>query len=170
MRGPLPTARSVATAAASDHLPTIEVRIHDVPATVDETVLLAVLVGALVITSVRAVERCERALPVSEQALRAARWRAAHDGIEGPGHGPVSTAAAAPPAVQLLRRLVRHIGPVLRQTGELQAVKALLAKVLQLGNGAVRRRRAFQRRGRLEDVLAVLGRTTGQDCQPETAA
>jgi RNA polymerase sigma factor (sigma-70 family) len=65
----------------SDHLPTVEVRVSDVPATVDETVLLAVLVRALVVTAVRAVERGELALPVSEQAVRAASWRAAHDGI-----------------------------------------------------------------------------------------
>jgi hypothetical protein len=37
------------------------------------------------------------------------------------------------------------------------------------GNGAVRQRRAFQRRGRVQDVVAVLARDTLQDCMPETA-
>ncbi|RAS63619.1 carboxylate-amine ligase [Lentzea atacamensis] len=152
----------------SDHLPTVEVRVCDVPATVDETVLLAVLVRALVVTAVRAVERGEPALPVSEQAVRAARWRAAHDGIVGQGIDLFT--GRRTPAVELLRRLVRDVGPVLRHTGELRAVNALLTKVLRLGNGAVRQRQAFQRRGRLEDVLAVLDRATGQDSRPETAA
>ncbi|SES08588.1 carboxylate-amine ligase [Lentzea xinjiangensis] len=152
----------------SDHLPTVEVRVSDVPATVDETVLLAALVRALVVTAVRAVGRGERALPVSEQALRAARWRAAHDGL--PGQAIDLFTNRRVPAAQLLHHLLRHVKPVLRETGELRAVTALLAKVLQLGNGAVRQRQAFQRRGRLEDVLAVLSRTTGQDCRPDTAA
>jgi carboxylate-amine ligase len=152
----------------SDHLPTVEVRICDVPATVDETVLLAVLVRALVVTAVRAVERGERALPVCEQALRATRWLAAHDGLHGRGLDLFGNRRL--PAAHLLRRLVHHVKPVLHQTGELRTVNALLTKVLQLGNGAVRQRQAFRRRGRLEDVLTVLSRTTGQDCQPETAA
>lgn len=152
----------------SDHLPTVEVRVCDVPATVGETVLLAVLVRALVITAVRATERGERAVPVSDQALRAARWRAADDGITGQGIDLFNNRRT--PAVQLLRKLVREAGPVLRQTGELRAVNALLTKVFQHGNGAARQRQAFQRHGRLEDVLAVLDRATGQDCRPDTAA
>lgn len=155
-------------ARPSDQLPTVEVRVSDVPATVDETVLLAVLVRALVIAAVQAVERGERALPVSEQALRAASWRAAHDGIAGQGIDLFTSRRA--PAVQLLWQLVREVGSVLRQTGELRAVNALLTKVLRLGNGAARQRQAFERRGRLEDVLAVLDRATGQDCWPGTAA
>jgi carboxylate-amine ligase len=152
----------------SDHLPTVEVRVSDVPATVDESALLAVLVRALVTTTVRALDRGEVALPVSEQVLRAAYWRAAHDGIEGQGVDLFSGRRA--PAEQLLRQLVRHVKPVLRETGEFQAVTALLTKVLRDGNGAVRQRRAFERRGLVEDVVAVLARNTLQDCVPEPAA
>ncbi|MFT7837900.1 glutamate--cysteine ligase [Saccharothrix sp. BKS2] len=155
-------------ARPSDHLPTVEVRVSDVPATVDETVLLAVLVRALVTTAVQAVERGEWALPVSEQALRAAYWRAARDGITGQGLDLFANRRA--PASHLLGHLVRHVRPVLRRTGELRAVNSLLTKVLQVGNGAVRQRRALQRDGRLADVVAVLSRHTGQDCLPETAA
>src|SRR5258708_5648713 len=41
----------------SAHLPTVEVRVSDVPATVDETVLLATVVRALVMTALRSISR-----------------------------------------------------------------------------------------------------------------
>ncbi|MFD7656131.1 glutamate--cysteine ligase [Actinosynnema sp. NPDC059797] len=152
----------------SDRLPAIEVRVSDVPATVDESVLLAALVRALVTTAAEAVGRGEFALPVCEQALRAAYWRAAHDGITGQGTDLFANRRA--PATHLLRRLVHHVRPALRRSGELRAVSTLMTKVFQVGNGAVRQRRALRRRGRLEDVMALLARNTGQDCLPETAA
>jgi carboxylate-amine ligase len=152
----------------SEHLPTVEVRVSDVPATVNESVLLAVLVRALVTTAVRTLRKGQTALPICDQALRAAYWRAAHDGIQGKGVDLFTDHCV--PATQLLRQLVRHVQPVLKETGELPAVTALLKKVLHNGNGAVRQRLAFQRRGRVEDVVAVLARNTLQDCMPETAA
>ncbi|MGM1064597.1 carboxylate-amine ligase [Saccharothrix sp. Mg75] len=152
----------------SDHLPTVEVRVSDVPATVDESVLLAVLVRALVTTAVRAVQAGDKGLPVCGEALRAAYWRAARDGVTGSGVDLFTGRCV--PAVQLLRQLVRHVRPALRETGELRTVNALLTKVLRDGNGAVRQRLAFGRRGRLEDVVDVLTRTTAQDCLPGTAA
>ncbi|UJW31130.1 glutamate--cysteine ligase [Saccharothrix sp. AJ9571] len=152
----------------SDHLPTVEVRVSDVPATVDESVLLAALVRALVTTAIAAIGQGDRGLPVTAEALRAAYWRAAHDGIEGDGIDLFGNRRV--PAAHLLRRLIRHVRPALRHTGELHAVNVLLTKVLQNGNGAVRQRRAFQRRGRLEDVVALLSRDTGEDRLPETAA
>ncbi|MFE9750210.1 glutamate--cysteine ligase [Saccharothrix saharensis] len=152
----------------SDHLPTVEVRVSDVPATVDESVLLAALVRALVTTAVEAIRRGDRALPVTGEALRAAYWRAAHDGIEGEGIDLVTNRPV--PTADLLRRLVGHVRPALRRTGDLRTVNTLLTKVLQNGNGAVRQRQAFEQRGRLEDVVAALTRDTGQDWRPETAA
>ncbi|MDU0294423.1 glutamate--cysteine ligase [Saccharothrix longispora] len=152
----------------SEHVAAVEVRVSDVPATVDESVLLAILVRALVVTAVQAVERGESALPVCEQALRAAYWRAAHDGIGGDGLDLFSSRRV--PAADLLRRLVRHVRPVLCRTGELRAVNALLTKVFHGGNGAVRQLRAFRRRGRLEDVVEVLTRDTVLDFAPGTAA
>jgi carboxylate-amine ligase len=152
----------------SEHLPTVEVRVSDVPATVDESVLLAALVRALVTSAVEAIRRGERALPVTGEALRAAYWRAAHDGIEGEGIDLFTHRRV--PAAELLHRLIGHVRPALRRTGELRTVNALLAKVLQNGNGAVRQRQALERRGRLADVVALLTRDTDQDWLPETAA
>ncbi|WP_447002099.1 carboxylate-amine ligase [Saccharothrix isguenensis] len=152
----------------SDHLPTVEVRVSDVPATVEESVLLAALVRALVITALGAIRGGDRGLPVTTEALRSAYWRAAHDGIEGDGIDLFGNRRV--PAAHLLRRLIRHVRPALRRTGDLRAVNALSTKVLQNGNGAVRQRRAFRRRGRIEDVVALLARDTGHDWLPETAA
>ncbi|MBB5957278.1 carboxylate-amine ligase [Saccharothrix tamanrassetensis] len=152
----------------SDHLPTVEVRVSDVPATVDESTLLAALVRALVTTALGAIGQGDRALPVTTEALRAAYWRAAHDGITGDGIDLFANRRV--PAAHLLRRLVRHVRPALRRSGELRAVNALLTKVLQNGNGAVRQRQAFQRRGRVEDVVELLTRDTSHDRLPETAA
>ncbi len=84
------------------------------------------------------------ALPVSDRTVRAAYRRAAHDGIHGQGVD-VFTARRCPAA-------------------------QLVSKVLHHGNGAVRQRRAFQRRGQVKDVVAVLARNTLQDCLPETTA
>ncbi|CCH32583.1 glutamate--cysteine ligase [Actinosynnema sp. NPDC047251] len=152
----------------SDHLPTVEVRVSDVPATVDESILLAALVRALVSTALGAVRQGDQGLPVTTEALRAAYWRAAHDGIEGDGIDLFTNHRV--PAAHLLRRLIRHVRPALRRSGELRAVNALSTKVLQNGNGAVRQRKAFQRRGRLEDVVTILSRDTGHDWLPDTAA
>src|SRR3954469_1231362 len=63
----------------SVHVPTIEIRVSDVPSTVDETVLLAALVRGLVATAVRDLDTRDAARP-SAEVLRAAYWRGAHDG------------------------------------------------------------------------------------------
>jgi carboxylate-amine ligase len=69
-------------ARLSSHYPTVEVRIGDVCLTVDDTVLLAGLVRALVAT-VRAEVLAGRPAPqIDHQVLVAAHWRAARDGLE----------------------------------------------------------------------------------------
>ncbi|MFL6126952.1 glutamate--cysteine ligase [Actinophytocola sp.] len=152
----------------SEHLPTVEVRVSDVPATVDGSVLLAVLVRALVMTALEA-ERADRpAAAVPAEVVRAAYWRAARDGITGQGLD--LTTGGLVPAQRLVRDLVRHVEPALRRTGELRAVRQLLTTLLRDGNGAVLQRAAFRRRGRLTDVVAELARHTLQDCRPANVA
>ncbi|MFD0687864.1 carboxylate-amine ligase [Actinomadura fibrosa] len=148
----------------SSHLPTVEVRVSDVPATVDETVLLAVLVRALVMTAIEADRRGVAAPRVSGEALRAAYWRAAHDGIAGSGID-LATGRCVP-AGRLLHHLLDHVRPALARTGELAAVAARLARILDHGNGAVVQRRAFQHHHRLQDVRALLADHTVQRHDP----
>jgi glutamate---cysteine ligase / carboxylate-amine ligase len=152
----------------SAHLPTVEVRVSDVPATVDGTVLLAVLVRGLVMTAVRAVRRGVPAPPVTAEALRAAYWRAAHDGVTGTGLDVLTGRRV--PAVELLNQLLRHVRPVLADTGELRATRTLLTRLLRHGNGAVLQRAAFGIKGSLADVVSTLARHALHDHAPGTAA
>ncbi|OLF18740.1 carboxylate-amine ligase [Actinophytocola xanthii] len=150
------------------HLPTVEVRVSDVPATVDGTVLLAVLVRGLVTTAVRAVRAGVPAPLVGAEALRAAYWRAARDGVTGSALDVVSGRLV--PATEMLNQLLRHVRPVLADTGELRATRTLLTRVLRNGNGAVLQRAAFGVRGSLLDVVSTLARHALQDRAPDTAA
>ena len=68
----------------SAHLPTVEIRISDVPATIEETALLASLVRALVITAVADIDRGRLAVPIDQARLRWGCRAAARDGLSGP--------------------------------------------------------------------------------------
>jgi carboxylate-amine ligase len=135
----------------SAHLPTVEVRISDIPSTVDETVLLTGLVRGLVGTAVRALERGRTAPVVPAEALRAAYWRSAHDGLHGNAFDPFTQRPA--PLAERFAALIRHIRPELEELGELQDVKSLAGKVFARGNGALRQRRALCRRDAIADVV-----------------
>lgn len=67
----------------SVRFPTVEVRVADVPATAAETVLYATLIRAAVMEALAAYERGEQAPPVPDHVVRAACWKAAHDGLGG---------------------------------------------------------------------------------------
>ncbi|MES9510711.1 glutamate--cysteine ligase [Streptomyces sp. NPDC000609] len=138
----------------SSRYPTIEVRAADVPVTAEESALLAVLVRALTVTALRAVERGDTGPGLSAELLRAACWRAARDGLRGeamdPGTGRLS------PADGLLPSLLRHIGPALEETGDQETVVALLRRLTATGTGADRQRAVHARRGSLHDVVDAL--------------
>jgi glutamate---cysteine ligase / carboxylate-amine ligase len=142
----------------SAHLPTVEVRLSDVPSTVDETVLLAGLVRGLVGTAMRALDSGRAAPAVSAEALRAAYWRSAHDGLRGTALDPFTLRRTT--LTELLAGLLRHIRAELEELDELRDVKSLVSKVLAQGNGAIRQRRALSRRGAVADVVDAAARAT----------
>ncbi|MGW1345175.1 carboxylate-amine ligase [Kribbella sp. NPDC002412] len=123
----------------SSHLPTIEVRVSDIPLTVDETVLLATLVRALVMT---ALEDGSQGPSLEPEVLRAAYWLAARDGLTANGLD-VRTAESLP-MVDLLKRLQQHVEPALQELNAADMVEDSIQRVLSTGNGAVRQRRAFR--------------------------
>ncbi|GDY28944.1 carboxylate-amine ligase [Gandjariella thermophila] len=131
--------------------PTIEVRVCDAPATVDEALLLALLTRALVATALAATEP---APAIPQHALRAALWRSARDGLEGMGVDAVEREVL--PMRELTQRLVEHARPALEATGDLAVCTELLDAVLRRNSGAARQRRAFCRRQRLTDVVDLL--------------
>jgi carboxylate-amine ligase len=143
----------------SAKFPTIEVRVADVPATVAETVLLAALIRATVMTAL-ADERCGEPIPpLAPHALKAAYWRSARDGIEGNAIDLLESHASVP-ARKLLDRLVERVRPALEAVGDYHMVSAELARLDCQGNGAMRQRRAWLRRHDVKDVIAELAAAT----------
>jgi carboxylate-amine ligase len=143
----------------SAKFPTVEVRVADVPATVHETVLLATLIRASVMTALEDDRRGEPSPPLSPHALKAAYWKSARDGLDGEAidlldsHAPV-------PARELLQRMVDNVKPALEDVGDYQTVKCALARIDRDGNGAMRQRRAWQQRHDATDVIAELAAAT----------
>jgi carboxylate-amine ligase len=148
----------------SAHLPTLEIRVGDVPATVDETVLLATLVRGLVVTALRAIHHGHRPPAVDPHQLRAAYWRAARDGITGRGIDVASGNLV--PSTEPILRVVDHIRPALDLLGDYADAQAALTRILEAGNGAVRQRQTLQT-GTLDDVLEILARSTTDTVTPE---
>jgi carboxylate-amine ligase len=123
----------------SSHLPTVEVRVSDVPLTVDETVLLATLVRALVMT---ALDDGGLGPKLEPELLRAAYWLAARDGITSNGLDVLK--ARSLPMTELLGLLQRHVSQALQELGEADMVAETIQRVLREGNGAVKQRQALR--------------------------
>ena len=136
----------------SENFPTIEVRVADVPATVAETVLLATLIRAAVMTALDARAQGDDVGRLPPAALRAAYWKAAHDGLAGRTldltHG-----RGAVPAREQLGALVRKVRPALDALGEYDRVVYELDRIAAQGNGAMRQLRAWSKRGEVMDVV-----------------
>jgi glutamate---cysteine ligase / carboxylate-amine ligase len=143
----------------SANYPTVEVRVADVPATVGETVLLACLVRALVMTELDDERRGQPGIPLTPHALKAAYWRAARDGLAGSAidlaesHAPV-------PVVELLEGLLARVAPALQAVGDYATVRRELDRVLAEGNGAMRQQSAWRRRNAVSDVVDEAARAT----------
>jgi carboxylate-amine ligase len=131
----------------SSHLPTVEVRVSDVPLTVDETVLLATLIRALVMT---ALDDGGLGPELQPELLRAAYWLAAKDGLTG-NNLDVRRAEVLPMS-QILRLLIDHARPALEQLNEVERVETTIDRLLREGNGAMKQQRAF-REG--DDLVAL---------------
>ncbi len=131
----------------SSHLPTVEIRVSDVPLTVDETVLHATLVRALVMTALADGSLGPELQP---EVLRAAYWLAAKDGLTGSNLN-VRTAEVLP-IEQVLQLLIDHVRPALEQLDEVERVETTVHRLLHEGNGAMKQRQAF-REG--DDLIAL---------------
>lgn len=139
----------------SANFPTVEVRVCDVPATVAETVLVATLIRAGVMTALRGYDEGEPVPRLADSQIRAAHWKAAHDGLGGEGIDLLGDQSTVP-ARDLLDRFVETVEPALAQLGDYETVRGEIARVAAEGNGAVRQRRAWRRRGEIADVISEL--------------
>jgi carboxylate-amine ligase len=143
----------------SANFPTIEVRVADVPATIDDTVLFTALVRGAVMTALDD-ERDRVGLPhISALALGAAYWRSARDGLDGMAIDLVDSHAPVP-ARELLDQLVDRISPALEAVGDRELVRDGLARLDEQGNGATRQRAAWQRSHDVGDVLEAVAAAT----------
>jgi len=141
----------------SADFPTVEVRVADVPATVEETVLLATLVRAAAMTALDAhkggPEESDVLGRLPPGALRAAYWKAAHDGLSGHTLDLIHGRGAVP-AREQLGALVRRVRPALEALGEYDRAATELDRIAARGNGAMRQLRAWRKRHDVMDVVA----------------
>ncbi|MEU6587414.1 glutamate--cysteine ligase [Nocardia sp. NPDC046763] len=151
----------------SSRYPTVEIRVSDIPATVEETALLATLVRATVMTARMSLEQGIIAPPIQDEMLRAAYWKAARTGIDGDGVHPADGRVI--PVRVLLTELVDHIGPALEELGDHEFVTGAIKAVLTRGNGARRQLEAFRKHRDVSDVITELATATLEGCHRHPA-
>jgi len=133
---------------------TVEFRVGDVSAMIDEVVMQAGLCRALARTCTEQEERGEPYATVRPELLRAAHWRAARYGLEGELIDVAGQQSV--PAAELIHWLLAFVRPTLEAQGDWDEVSWLVVETLERGNGATRQRAAYRRAGRLEDVVDLL--------------
>ncbi len=134
-----------------ERYPTLEFRVMDVCLTVDETVMMAGLIRALVETC---YEQTRQQIPLSDaspEVLRVAHWRAARYGLDETLLDV--NAGFTVPASELIQSLLAMVRPALEKHNEWDEISAQVYRILHHGTGATRQRQVFQRTGRLEDVV-----------------
>jgi carboxylate-amine ligase len=137
----------------SERHPTLEFRIADVAAVPEDAALLATLIRGLV---ARALDTEGSPPELPQAVLRANLWRASREGVTGSTLHPVTGELG--PVQSQVDDLVEYLRPVLG--GDLEFVKAGVARLREQGTGAARQRAAFARRGELRDVVDALVVTT----------
>lgn len=138
-------------ARLSSRHPTVEIRIADVCLEADHAAALAGMCRALVETAAR---NWHDGLPppaVPAELLRLASWRASKSAVGDDLLHPLENGRC--PAKTAVGALLRYVGPVLAETGDLEPVKYLAGRILRTGTGADRQRAVFARHGKLTDVV-----------------
>ena len=139
---------------------TLEFRVADSVMAVDEAVMVAGLVRALAVTAHAAADRGDPDPPPRPELLRAAKWRAARNGLEVDLVDVL--AGRARPAAELVGALLEEVRPALEEAGDLEEVTGLVRATLAGGTGAARQREVFRRTGRLEDVVDLVVEATAR--------
>ncbi|MEU8617015.1 glutamate--cysteine ligase [Streptomyces sp. NPDC048623] len=145
-------------ARLSRRYPTVEVRVGDVCQHVEDGVLLAVLVRALVETAARSWWAGQDADPVPTAVLRLAAWRASRYGLRGELLHPLTWQPA--PAGAVMEALLDHVAPALRATGDLDRALRGTELLLSRGTGADLQRAAHGDAPDLSSVVADAVRRT----------
>lgn len=145
-------------ARPSASYPTVEIRVGDVCPCVDDTVLVAALVRALVATVVDDIRAGVPPPRIRSCLVAAAHWRAAHEGLDG--ELTDLRAGGARPAWDVVDELFATVAPALARHGDLHHVRQQLARLRREGTGAARQRSVMARSQ--GDVRAVLDHLAAQ--------
>jgi YbdK family carboxylate-amine ligase len=138
--------------------PTVEIRVGDVCPTVQDTVLVAALVRALVATMIDDELAGAPTSPVRDCEVAAAHWRAAREGLDGALMD--LRLGTLRPAWDLVDELMATVSPALLRHGDVELVVRQLARLRRHGTGATRQRDVHARTGDLRAVLADLAEQT----------
>ncbi|MFE6645626.1 glutamate--cysteine ligase [Nocardioides sp. NPDC057772] len=151
---PLDEGMAYFDARPSRNYPTLEVRVADVCLDPRDAVLVAGLARALVETGAREWAQGRPADPVSVAVLRLAMWQAGRHGISGALLDPETHKPR--PARDVVDRLLDHIGPALRDSGDMARVEQGIDRVFTRGTGSSTQRRVNSEEGRLDRAVVRL--------------
>jgi len=133
--------------------PTVEVRVFDAMAEIDDVVLVAALTRALVTRVAESPESPESAEPVwRSDLLQAAHWKASRHGLSAELLHPVTRESVS--ARTAVEAVLAHTKTPLEAVGDLDLVIHLLERLMTRGTGAVRQRAVAASHG--GDLLAVV--------------
>lgn len=142
----------------SERFETLEFRVTDVCMTVDEAVMVAGLVRALVQTCHEQAMHDKPFVAARPELVRAAQWRAARYGLDADLIN--FSALAAVPAREMVETFLAFVRPSLEDPGEWDEISSLVYETMQRGTGATRQREAYKRAGRFEDVVDLIVKET----------
>lgn len=153
-------------ARASDHQPTLEVRVADVCLKAEHAAVIAAITRALVETAIRNQDQAP--LPVPVTVLRAWTWHASRYGVESELIQPHTGTPA--PAADVVAQLLDGLRPVLTEYNELGTVETVVADILQSGSGARIQRAAYAEHHDFYDVMRAALDATHEPRDPQWIA
>jgi carboxylate-amine ligase len=80
-----------------------------------------------------------------------ATWRASKSAVAEDLIHPLKNGRC--PARSAVGALLKHVGPVLAETGDLEPIKHVASRIVRTGTGADRQRAVFARHSKLSDVV-----------------
>jgi carboxylate-amine ligase len=140
-------------ARLSEQFPTVEVRVADVCRDIEDAVLVAVMVRALVVTAIRRIDEPADDSPL--ELRRAAAFAASRSGLRETLLDPVD--GSPRPAAAVIDRLLAHTADALEDLGDIDVARDGASRLLRTGTAAARQRAAWHSGGATAvlDLVAV---------------
>jgi carboxylate-amine ligase len=136
---------------------TIEVRICDIPLTVDETIAIAALIQAIVAKLVKLRQSNMNFISYKRSLIAENKWRAGRYGIDGKliDFGQEKQV----PVKELIPELIDFVDDVLDDLGSRHEIEGIF-KILENGTGADRQLKVFNDTGSITDVVDFIIKET----------